>query len=80
MDMHTVTRELSVSLCVFVPLHWNCNGIITDGERFAVLSDILGDEDHLGDMDFKSNWNFSRITACQNIKIDGLKLRLWKLH
>ena len=32
-------------------------GLITDGEKFAVLSDILGDEDHLGDMDFKSNWN-----------------------
>ena len=28
-------------------------GLITDGERYAVLSDILGDEDHLGDMDFK---------------------------
>jgi polyribonucleotide nucleotidyltransferase len=28
-------------------------GLITDGDRFAVLSDILGDEDHLGDMDFK---------------------------
>jgi polyribonucleotide nucleotidyltransferase len=32
---------------------WNCNGIDTDGDRYAVLSDILGDEDHLGDMDFK---------------------------
>jgi polyribonucleotide nucleotidyltransferase len=28
-------------------------GLITDGDRYAVLSDILGDEDHLGDMDFK---------------------------
>jgi hypothetical protein len=31
---------------------WNC-GTGTDGDRYAVLSDILGDEDHLGDMDFK---------------------------
>ena len=32
---------------------WNCNGINKEGEDFSVLSDILGDEDHLGDMDFK---------------------------
>jgi polyribonucleotide nucleotidyltransferase len=49
-------------------------GLITDGERFAVLSDILGDEDHLGDMDFKVTGTEKGITACQmDIKIDGLK-------
>ena len=49
-------------------------GLITDGERFAVLSDILGDEDHLGDMDFKVTGTSEGITACQmDIKIDGLK-------
>lgn len=49
-------------------------GLITDGERFAVLSDILGDEDHLGDMDFKVTGTADGITACQmDIKIDGLR-------
>ena len=49
-------------------------GLITDGTRFAVLSDILGDEDHLGDMDFKVTGTADGITACQmDIKIDGLR-------
>ncbi len=48
-------------------------GLITDGERFAVLSDILGDEDHLGDMDFKVTGTEKGITAVQmDMKIDGL--------
>lgn len=48
-------------------------GLITDGERFVVLSDILGDEDALGDMDFKVTGTKDGITACQmDIKIDGL--------
>ncbi|HLA55255.1 MAG TPA: polyribonucleotide nucleotidyltransferase [Flavobacterium sp.] len=48
-------------------------GLITDGARFAVLSDILGDEDHLGDMDFKVTGTADGITACQmDIKIEGL--------
>jgi polyribonucleotide nucleotidyltransferase len=48
-------------------------GLITDGERHAVLSDILGDEDHLGDMDFKVTGTEDGITACQmDIKIKGL--------
>ncbi|WP_163408977.1 polyribonucleotide nucleotidyltransferase [Flavobacterium ajazii] len=49
-------------------------GLITDGEKFAVLSDILGDEDHLGDMDFKVTGTADGITACQmDIKIEGLR-------
>jgi polyribonucleotide nucleotidyltransferase len=49
-------------------------GLITDGQNFAVLSDILGDEDHLGDMDFKVTGTADGITACQmDIKIDGLR-------
>jgi polyribonucleotide nucleotidyltransferase len=40
-------------------------GLITDGDRYAVLSDILGDEDHLGDMDFKVTGTSVGITACQ---------------
>ncbi|MBK7477784.1 MAG: polyribonucleotide nucleotidyltransferase [Haliscomenobacter sp.] len=48
-------------------------GLITDGGRFAVLSDILGDEDALGDMDFKVTGTENGITACQmDIKINGL--------
>lgn len=48
-------------------------GLITDGDRYAVLSDILGDEDHLGDMDFKVTGTRQGITACQmDIKIKGL--------
>jgi polyribonucleotide nucleotidyltransferase len=50
-------------------------GLITDGgnDKFAVLSDILGDEDHLGDMDFKVTGTVDGITACQmDIKVDGL--------
>ena len=50
-------------------------GLITDTEtgKYAVLSDILGDEDHLGDMDFKVTGTREGITACQmDIKVDGL--------
>ncbi|MDF2457306.1 MAG: pnp [Cytophagaceae bacterium] len=48
-------------------------GLITDKGKFAVLSDILGDEDHLGDMDFKVTGTDKGITACQmDIKVDGL--------
>ena len=44
-----------------------------DGSRYSVLSDILGDEDHLGDMDFKVTGTRDGITACQmDIKVDGL--------
>ena len=51
-------------------------GLITDGKgRFAVLSDILGDEDHLGDMDFKVTGTEKGICACQmDLKIQGLPM------
>src|SRR5690606_32210840 len=49
-------------------------GLISEGERVAILSDILGDEDHLGDMDFKVCGTERGITAIQmDIKIEGLK-------
>ena len=52
-------------------------GLISDGKRFAVLSDILGDEDHLGDMDFKVTGTSEGITACQmDIKIKGLSYEI----
>jgi len=48
-------------------------GLIKDGDRFAVLTDILGDEDHLGDMDFKVAGSEEGVTALQmDIKIDGI--------
>ena len=48
-------------------------GLIKDGKRFAVLSDILGDEDHLGDMDFKVAGTENGITALQmDLKIDSI--------
>ena len=52
-------------------------GLISDGDRYAVLSDILGDEDHLGDMDFKVTVTSNGITACQmDIKIKGLSYEI----
>ena len=48
-------------------------GLVKEGERFAVISDILGDEDHFGDMDFKVAGNEQGITALQmDIKISGI--------
>ena len=48
-------------------------GLIKEGERFAVLTDILGDEDHLGDMDFKVAGSRAGVTALQmDIKIEGI--------
>ncbi len=54
-------------------------GLITDSEsgKYAVLSDILGDEDHLGDMDFKVTGTADGITACQmDIKVKGLSYEI----
>jgi polyribonucleotide nucleotidyltransferase len=48
-------------------------GLVKEGEQFAVLTDILGDEDHLGDMDFKVAGTSNGVTALQmDIKIDGI--------
>ncbi|WP_303030616.1 polyribonucleotide nucleotidyltransferase, partial [uncultured Duncaniella sp.] len=52
-------------------------GLISDGEKYAILSDILGDEDHLGDMDFKVTGTRNGITATQmDIKVDGLSYEI----
>ena len=54
-------------------------GLIKEGERFAVLSDIMGDEDHLGDMDFKVAGSLEGITALQmDIKIDGITAEIMR--
>ena len=55
-------------------------GLIKEGERFVVLSDIMGDEDHLGDMDFKVAGTAEGITALQmDIKIDGITAEIMKV-
>ena len=55
-------------------------GLITDGQKFAVLSDILGDEDHLGDMDFKVAGTEDGITALQmDIKITGITTEIMQV-
>ncbi len=55
-------------------------GLILEGERFAVLSDILGDEDHLGDMDFKVAGTEAGITSLQmDIKITGITEEIMKV-
>ena len=55
-------------------------GLIKEGDRFAVLSDIMGDEDHLGDMDFKVAGSEQGITALQmDIKIDGITAEIMKI-
>ena len=52
-------------------------GLISDGTKYAILSDILGDEDHLGDMDFKVTGTRDGITATQmDIKCDGLSYEI----
>jgi polyribonucleotide nucleotidyltransferase len=67
-----------------VPLKSPCAGIamglIKEGSRFAVLSDILGDEDHLGDMDFKVAGSANGITSLQmDIKITGITEEIMKV-
>ncbi|AEF99713.1 polyribonucleotide nucleotidyltransferase [Methylomonas methanica] len=55
-------------------------GLIKEGDQFAVLSDILGDEDHLGDMDFKVAGSENGVTALQmDIKIDGITPEIMKV-
>jgi len=54
-------------------------GLVKEGDRFAVLTDILGDEDHLGDMDFKVAGTRHGVTALQmDIKIDGITEEIMK--
>jgi polyribonucleotide nucleotidyltransferase len=55
-------------------------GLVKEGERFAVLTDILGDEDHLGDMDFKVAGTANGVTALQmDIKIEGITEQIMEL-
>jgi len=76
-SMGTVCAGTLALLDAGVPIKANIAGIamglISDGDRHAVLTDILGDEDHLGDMDFKVAGSKDGITALQmDIKIDSI--------
>ncbi len=58
---------------ILAPVAGVAMGLVKDGDRYQVLTDILGDEDHLGDMDFKVAGSANGITALQmDIKIDGI--------
>ncbi|MGE4288868.1 MAG: polyribonucleotide nucleotidyltransferase [Salinivirgaceae bacterium] len=64
---------MDAGLKIKKPVSGIAMGLITDNDKFAVLSDILGDEDHLGDMDFKVTGTVDGITATQmDIKVNGL--------
>ncbi|PIQ48345.1 MAG: polyribonucleotide nucleotidyltransferase [Cytophagales bacterium CG12_big_fil_rev_8_21_14_0_65_40_12] len=66
---------LDTGVKIIAPVSGIAMGMISDSEtgKYAILSDILGDEDHLGDMDFKVTGTEKGITACQmDIKVDGL--------
>jgi polyribonucleotide nucleotidyltransferase len=55
-------------------------GLIKEGERFSVITDILGDEDHLGDMDFKVAGSNKGVTALQmDIKIQGINEEIMEI-
>ncbi len=66
---------MDAGIQIKAPVSGIAMGMISDPEtgKYAILSDILGDEDHLGDMDFKVTGTEAGITACQmDIKVDGL--------
>ena len=66
---------------VGVPKHVSgvAMGLITKGDKYAILTDILGDEDHLGDMDFKVTGTREGICGVQmDIKVDGLKMEVMR--
>ena len=55
-------------------------GLVKEGNQFAVLTDILGDEDHLGDMDFKVAGTAEGVTALQmDIKIEGINEQIMEV-
>jgi polyribonucleotide nucleotidyltransferase len=64
---------MDAGIAIQAPVAGIAMGLISEGSRHAILSDILGDEDHLGDMDFKVAGSTQGITAIQmDIKIEGL--------
>jgi polyribonucleotide nucleotidyltransferase len=83
-SMATVCGSSLSMMDAGVPLKAPCAGIamglIKEGSRFAVLSDILGDEDHLGDMDFKVAGSAAGVTSLQmDIKIAGINEEIMRV-
>jgi polyribonucleotide nucleotidyltransferase len=69
----TTLALMQAGIPITAPVAGIAMGLISDGKRYKVLSDILGDEDHLGDMDFKVTGSPDGITAIQmDLKIEGL--------
>lgn len=80
-SMGTVCAATLALLDAGVPIKANVSGIamglIYEGDQYAILTDILGDEDHLGDMDFKVAGTRDSITAVQmDIKVEGIPLEI----
>jgi polyribonucleotide nucleotidyltransferase len=78
-SMATVCAGSLALMDAGVPIYKHVSGVamglITKGDKYAILSDILGDEDHLGDMDFKVTGTRDGICGVQmDIKVDGLKM------
>lgn len=71
---------LSVSVPLKAHVAGIAMGLILEGNKFAVLTDILGDEDHLGDMDFKVLGTTEGVTALQmDIKIQGITKEIMQI-
>jgi len=78
----SILALMDAGIQIKAPVSGIAMGLISDTEKgkFAILSDILGDEDHLGDMDFKVTGTEKGITACQmDIKVEGLSYEILKL-
>lgn len=72
---------MDAGIPIAAPVSGIAMGLITEagGSKYAILSDILGDEDHLGDMDFKVTGTSKGITACQmDLKVDGLPFEVMR--
>lgn len=72
---------MDAGINISAPVSGIAMGLITEagGAKYAILSDILGDEDHLGDMDFKVTGTTKGITACQmDLKVDGLPFEVMR--
>jgi len=75
----TTLALMDAGVPIKAPVAGIAMGLVKEGDRFAVLSDILGDEDHLGDMDFKVTGTREGITAFQmDVKIDGVTSEIMK--
>ncbi len=71
---------MDAGIPITAPVAGIAMGLIKDGERFAVITDILGDEDHLGDMDFKVAGTAQGVTALQmDIKIQGINEEIMEM-